>query len=174
VERTFDPVQLLAVLNKHGVRYVVVGGFAALAHGSPLPTNDVDVTPERSTANLAALSDALSELGARIRVAGIPDGLVFRHNARSLADVTVLNLTTRLGELDLVMQPAGGRDYYALADHGLLVGLHGVPVTLASLDDVIHSKEAAGREKDRLALPVLRALQRRLDEQVERAVETDS
>lgn len=160
--RTFDPVALLRVLHEHGVRYVVIGGFAAVAYGSPLPTTDVDVTPERTAENLARLSSALRELQARIRVDGIPEGLDFGHDAQSLAAVTILNLTTRLGELDLVMQPAGGKSYSALADRGLVVQLHGVPVTLAALDDVIRSKEAAARRKDADALPMLRALRDRL------------
>lgn len=122
------------------------------------------MTPERSADNLSRLSGALSDLQARVRVDGMPEGLEFRRDAQSLAAVTILNLTTRLGELDLVMQPAGGMDYSALADRGLPIRLHGVPVTLAALDDVIRSKEAAGREKDRLALPVLRALRHRLNE----------
>lgn len=164
-DRDFDPVGMLRALHEHGVRYVVVGGFAAAAQGSPFPTNDVDVTPERSAENLSRLSDALTGLDARVRVDGIPEGLEFRHNAQSLADVMVLNLTTRLGDLDLVMQPAGDADYFALADRGVVLRLHGVPVTLAALNDVIESKEAAGRDKDRAALPVLRALQRRLSEQ---------
>lgn len=71
---------------------------------------------------------ALSDVDARIRVEGIWAGLGFRHHAQSLASVTILNLTTRLGELDLVMQPAGGMTYSTLADGGLTVRLHGVPV----------------------------------------------
>lgn len=157
----FDPIGILDQLNQHGVRYVVIGGFAAVAHGSPLPTADVDVAPDRSEDNLALLSSALRDLDARIRVEGIPEGLHFDHNAESLAAVSVLNLVTRLGELDLVMKPAGHADYAQLASRSLTVRLHDVLVPLASLDDIIASKEAAGRLKDRSALPVLRALRER-------------
>ncbi len=68
----FDPVQLLAVLDRHGVRFVVIGGFAAVAYGSPLPTSDI--TPARDAENLGRLSEALSDLAARVRVRGIPGG----------------------------------------------------------------------------------------------------
>lgn len=142
----FDPVQLLAVLDRHGVRFVVIGGFAAVAYGSPLPTSDIDITPARDAENLARLSEALSDLAARVRVAGIPGGLAFSHDSDSLGGVSVLNLVTRLGELDLVMDPAGE-----------------VPVPLAALDDVIASKEAAGRPKDHSALPLLHQLRRARD-----------
>lgn len=158
----FDPVGLLATLNRRGVRYVVVGGFAAVAYGSPLPTSDVDITPSRDPDNLSRLSRALTDLRARVRVDGVPDGLPFTHSADSLADVVVLNLLTRFGELDLVMSPAGGATFDELAGRGLVVTLHDVDVPLAALDDVIASKEAAGRPKDRAALPMLRELRTRL------------
>ncbi|MGH8969030.1 MAG: hypothetical protein ACRDV1_03690 [Actinomycetes bacterium] len=158
----FDPVGLLDVLNRHGVGYVVIGGFAAVAYGSPLPTADIDITPAPGPDNLARLSNALRDLDARVRVDGVDEGLAFAHNAESLRAVTVLNLLTRLGPLDLVVRPAGGADYEALAERQLVVTLHGVTVPLASFDDIIASKEAAGRPKDRQALPLLRALRDRL------------
>ncbi|MBA2769658.1 MAG: hypothetical protein H0U35_11115 [Sporichthyaceae bacterium] len=67
-----------------------------------------------------------------------------------------------LGALDLVVRPAGGLDYGRLASHQVEVHLHDVTVPLASLDDIIASKEAADRPKDRHAMPVLRALRARL------------
>lgn len=158
----FDPISQLAVLNRHGVRYVVLGGFAAVAHGSPLPTSDVDVTPARDTDNLRRLSASLMELGARVRVEGVEGGLPFSYSAESLRDVRVLNLVTCRGELDLVMVPAGAADYHELARRALVVRLGDVDVPLAALADVIASKEAAGRPKDRAALPILRRLAERL------------
>lgn len=163
-DREFDPIALLDILNRHGVRYVVIGGFAAVAYGSPLPTSDIDITPDPELGNLARLSGALGEMDARLRVDGIPDGLPFAHNAQSLRDVSVLNLVTRLGELDLVVRPAGDADYSQMASRQLMIRVHDTELPLAALDDVIASKEAAGRAKDRTALPILRELQRRLHE----------
>lgn len=160
----FDPIAALAVLNRHSVRYVVMGGFAAVAYGSPLPTSDVDVTPAGDRGNLRRLSAALTELGAHVRVEGVEGGLPFSHSAESLRDVTVLNLVTDLGELDIVMVPAGDAGYQELASRQLVVRLGEVEVPLAALADVIASKEAAGRPKDRAALPVLRRLAERLAE----------
>ncbi len=157
----FDPYELLRVLHAHGVAFVVVGGFAAVAHGSPLPTVDVDVTPATDDANLARLSEALRDLDARVRADGVPGGLPFEHDATVLAGVRTLNLTTRSGELDLVIRPEGTDGYDDVVRDAVTVDLRGVPVRLASLADVIRSKEAAGRPKDRAALPVLRDLLRR-------------
>ena len=155
---TFDPEALLAVLQRHGVRFVVVGGFAATVHGSPLPTYDVDITPQREPANLARLVEALRELDARIRVEGEPGGLPFSADAALLMGISVLNLVTRLGELDLVLLPAGELTYDGMLEGALHLDLDGLEIDVASLADVITSKAAANRAKDRAALPVLRAL----------------
>ena len=64
--RGFDPEEIIRVLARHGVRYVLVGGVAARLHGSPTLTEDVDVTPERSADNLGRLAAALGDLSARL------------------------------------------------------------------------------------------------------------
>jgi hypothetical protein len=157
----FDPDGLLQVLHRHEVRYVLIGGLAAALRGSVTPTFDVDITPASGAANLVRLSAALTELGARIRVDGIPEGLSFSHDAASLARMTTLNLVTRFGDLDIAFDPAGVPDYSQWENDATLVTVLGVPVQVASLDDIIRSKEAANRDKDRLQLPILRALQQR-------------
>jgi hypothetical protein len=157
----FDPNALLDVLHRHDVRYVLIGGLAAALRGSAAPTFDVDITPDTDATNLARLSAALTDLDARVRVDGIPDGLPFSHDAASLAQMTTLNLTTRLGDLDVAFYPAGVGDYSQWEVKSASVTVLGVPVKVASLDDIIRSKEAADRNKDRLQLPMLRALQQR-------------
>ncbi len=156
----FDPDVLLEVLHRHDVQYVLIGGLAAALRGSATPTFDVDITPAASPVNLARLSAALTELDARIRVDGIPEGLPFSHDAASLAQMTTLNLVTRFGDLDVAFDPAGISDYSQWEAGAASVTVLGVPVQVASLDDIIRSKEAADRDKDRLQLPMLRALQR--------------
>lgn len=160
----FEPEKILDVLNQHGVRYVLIGGLAASLHGAVTPTFDVDIVPERKAENLEKLSAALSALDARIRVDGVEEGLAFRHDAGSLASVTVLNLVTRHGPLDIAGQPAGLSSYEDWASNALTIDLHGLRIQLAELGDVIRSKEAADREKDRIHLPYLRALQQELDQ----------
>ena len=75
--------------------------------------------------------------------------------------MTTLNLVTRFGDLDIAFEPAGVADYSQWEKDATLVTVLGVPVQIASLDDIIRSKEAADRNKDRLQLPILRALQQR-------------
>ncbi|MFC7571771.1 nucleotidyltransferase domain-containing protein [Klenkia terrae] len=78
----FDAEPILAVLDRHGVEYVIVGGYAARVHGSTRPTRDVDVTPATTQENLDRLAAALRELDARIRTDAVPDGLPFSTSGR--------------------------------------------------------------------------------------------
>jgi hypothetical protein len=157
----FDPDALLQVLHEHDVRYVLIGGLAAALRGSATPTFDVDITPATGADNLARLSEALKDLDARIRVDGMPEGVRFSHDGPSLAQMAMLNLVTRFGDLDIAFDPAGVGDYSRWEAGADSITVLGVPVRVAALDDIIRSKEAAGRDKDRLQLPMLRALQRR-------------
>jgi hypothetical protein len=155
----FDGQAMLEVLQRHSVDFVVVGGFAAVVHGSPIPTRDVDVTPRRSTGNLASLSAALTELDARVRAEGAPEeGIPFANDASSLGAVETWNLMTRFGDLDITFTPSGTTGYDDLRREAVEVSLRGTPVLIASLADVVRSKSAANRDKDRRALPVLREL----------------
>lgn len=158
----FRPDDVIRVLHEHGVRFVLIGGLAATLHGAAHATFDVDITPDDDGDNLARLSSALRALDARVRVEGIPEGLRFDHDAASLARMSVLNLVTRAGDLDIAMHPAGLTSFADWDASATDLVVLGVPVRVASIDDIVRSKEAAGREKDRLVLPMLRILRDRL------------
>jgi hypothetical protein len=157
-QRRFDPVHILRRLQGHGVRFVLIGGMAGVVHGSPFPTEDVDITPESSHANLGRLSDALDELEAKVREGEVAVPLPFAHDAESLAHATVSNLTTRYGDLDLSLVPTGTDGYDDLIRDAVDIPLFGVQVRVASLADVIRSKQAANRPKDLRVLPTLREI----------------
>jgi predicted nucleotidyltransferase len=154
-----DIERLLHVLDRHGVRYVLIGGVAARLHGSPDLTEDVDITPERSGENLTQLAAALQEVGARLRGTEDVDWPI---DARALESADVFTLTTDLGMLDLCFRPSGHQTYEELAAHAQTFEVFGLEIAVASLDDIIESKTAAGRNKDLRALPTLRLLQERL------------
>lgn len=152
------PAEILAVLTKHDVRYVLIGGLAAILHGAPHLTTDVDIVPEEGRANLDHLSVALTELNARIRIPNDENGVPFGHDGESLGRVRVWNLVTDLGNLDITFVPSGTRGYDDLQRDVRTMKVRGVDVPVASLADVVRSKEAADRERDRAILPVLREL----------------
>jgi hypothetical protein len=155
-EPEFDPVAILAALERHRVEHVVVGGIAAISHGSPLPTEDLDITPDPAAENLARLASALAELGARLRVTGTgPVDLPF--DGRLLGQAEVWNLTTRGGDLHIVFRPPGTGGFADLRRDAVVVDLaDDARPLVASLADVIRSKEASNRAKDRAQLPALR------------------
>ena len=157
---TFDFDRIVSTLSRHRVAYVLVGGTAAVAHGSTLPTEDVDITPARGRRNLDHLADALRELGARIRMSNEPEGVEFPCDGGFLATIPLmLNLTTDAGDVDITLAPAGfAAGYDALAPRAVEVDFGGVTVLIAALDDIITSKRAANRAKDKAALPYLEAL----------------
>lgn len=145
------------VFNRHEVQYVIIGAYAAIAQQAPIPaTRDIDFTPETSTGNLNRLSNALKELGARIRTDVVEGGLPFSHDGASLGRTEMWNLVCDLGEFDIAFHPAAFQTGYdSLVKRSRKVKVDGVVVTVADLDDVILSKEAAGRPKDLRVLPIL-------------------
>lgn len=155
--------QILSVLERHGVQFVLIGGLAAIVHGSPFPTEDLDLTPEASSENLSRLSDALRELDAKVRAAEVDEPLPFGHDATSLAAVRVWNLVTPHGILDISFVPTGTEGFPDLARDAVDTPMFGVVVKVASLADVIRSKQAANRPKDQRVLPTLREILARRD-----------
>jgi len=162
----------LEALARHEVRYVLVGGLAGVAHGWPGSTGDADIVPAADTANLGRLGAALHELDAVVwsdpdREDLFPSGKPpeaddFGYSAEGLRRHRVWHLTSRAGLVDVVFEIAGVGGYEALivgARSEDLAGVGAVPI--ASLDDVIASKRAADRPKDRRVLPELEALRRR-------------
>lgn len=149
-----DVPAVVEVLNRHGVRYVVIGGWVAQAYVESYVTEDVDFTPATDPDNLERLSAALTELDARIRTEVVPEGLPFAHDAVSLGRTKMWNLQCRHGAFDIAFEPAGG-GYNHLAGHAHLVNVRGVEIPVVDLADVVASKRLANRPKDQLVLPQL-------------------
>jgi hypothetical protein len=159
-EAVFDPAAILLALERRGVRFVVIGGAAAVLHGAPYETVDLDVTPARDAVNLARLVEALADLDAEL-LAEAPPGLSV--DAVLLATLDNARFVTRGGPLDLAFTPDGTAGFDDLATRSVPMTIAGRPMLVAALADVIRSKEAAGREKDLAALPLLRRLLDEID-----------
>ena len=150
--------EIFACLDRRGVRYVLIGALAAVLHGSPLATFDADICPAGGADDLRRLAEALEELDARIRTPDAPQGVSFPREASFLAGVQILDLVTRFGDLDLSFRPSGTNGFADLAGNATEMTIGGYRVAVASLEDIIRSKEAANRPKDQRTLPVLRQL----------------
>lgn len=153
----FDPEAVIRALDEHGVRYVIVGGVAARLHGSPTLTEDIDVTPERSADNLRRLAAALKDLGARLAVPDVEGGLAVPLDQDTFSS-PVMKFTTTAGEIDVVLEPTGVGGFDQLHPRAVDFEVSGIRLRVAALDDIIASKEASGRAKDRAQLGILHEL----------------
>lgn len=158
----FDPYQILRILAEHGVDHIVVGGIGGVLHGSPMPTDDVDIVPALQKTNLDHLANALNEMNARIQLADEPEGIKIDFSGKDLqrwiVDFRFLNLVTDFGRLDILHKPAGTSGYQDLAAQAELLDLDDLEIRVAALEDIIRSKQAVGRDRDLEQLPTLRLL----------------
>src|SRR3954452_18673293 len=149
----FSPRPLMAKLTKAGVDFVVIGGIAVIAQGYVRMTRDLDIAFAGDAANLEALGGVLVDVDARLR--GVTDDVPFSPDARTLAGVQLLTLETSLGWLDVHRLVPGVRDYEALRSHAVSATIESTRVLVASVEDLIAMKRAAGRDLDRADIAAL-------------------
>ncbi len=147
-ERGFSPQEIFAALDRHGVDYVTIGGFAANAHGSRRLTLDVDIVPAPEEPNYERLAAALNELGAPAIAVDSAFRELDPRDTFDLARANVLKLATAAGDLDVLNGAPGAPPYDDLRKRAVEVEVRGTPVWIASLDDLIAMKRASGRDKD--------------------------
>ena len=158
----FDWTRALQALSERGVRFVVIGGVAARILGSDSLTQDLDVCYARDRDNLEALATVLVELHARLR--GVNEDVPFRLDARTLAAGDSFTFATDIGSLDVLGTPSGTEGYEDLVRDAERIEIDGHTVLVASIEDLIRMKRAAGRPKDRVELEILGALRDEIDE----------
>lgn len=152
--------QLLQRLCDAEIDFVIVGGFAALLHGSTLVTRDLDLCAVLSRVEVAKLRDALRDLNPRPRLTS--QKLSFLSNPDPDVDVRNLYLETELGTVDILSSILGVGDFDRVREGAIEIELFGRRCRVISLENLIHAKEALGREKDLLAVKELRAIREKL------------
>ncbi len=146
-------LELLRALGRHGVRYVVVGGVAAILEGAPITTLDLDIVYDRRPENLERLRAVLEELDARYRD---PAGREIRPTLDRLQTLRVHLLLTELGPLDLLFEIGSGWTHDDLLPATTLRTVGKLEVRVLTLRKLIEVKELTDRDKDRAMLPLLR------------------
>ena len=145
-----DPAAIVRVLNRHGVRYVIIGGIAAQLHDLPVPaTVDIDVTPSRDDKNLERLAHAFDELEAGLYTADEAGTWFPRTPVQLWAQFDTLHLMTLHGPIDIVFTPDGApRGYAELAKRAsrLVIDSEAAMVITVSTWEAL--KQASGRAKD--------------------------
>ncbi len=140
--------------------YVLIGALAARLQGFPRPTADADITPARDRENLERLAAALSELNARVYTDTVPEGLAFDCSIAMLERSEMWNLVTAAGRLDIAFVPAGTEGFDDLVGDAVRFDVYGVELLVASLNDIVRSKEAADRPQDRQDVVIIREMLR--------------
>lgn len=124
-------------LSDREVRYLVIGGVAAIVHGVPRTTFDLDILVEATTDNAARLLDALDDAG--IASSRLTDAAgILTHEITVFRDILRIDVQTRTPGIDFA--EAWDRRETRLID--------GVPYWIVSKRDLIAAKEAAGRPRD--------------------------
>jgi len=136
--------EIAAAFRKHRVRYLFIGKSGAIILGFPDTTQDADLFVEKSPENGRAIVAALQDLGFPLG----PD-----HRAEIERGKDFVQLRNGTYDLDLVFAP-DGIETFGEADRRALE-IEGMRV--CHIDDIIRSKEAAGRVKDLESLPRLKA-----------------
>lgn len=151
---TFDGGALFDALAQHRVRYVVIGGFAVIAHGVIRTTEDLDICPDPDPENLARLATLLAETGAEQLGAGEFAGHELPYDPTCPEDLQRggnFRVMTQHGPLDVMQWVSGIEEEHAFArlvKSAVAADFRGAPVLVASFDDLQTMKRAAGREQD--------------------------
>ena len=158
--------EIIKVLDKHKVEYVIVGGVGSILLGANIFTKDIDVCPKNDKENFSRLSEALKELGGKLRGAEDVD---FPIVPELLQNIQIGTWTTNYGDFDIIHDIPAGVDgalyaYDQLIENQVDKTVVGIRVHVASLKDIVASKRFAGRAKDLAVLPELEELLKQQEE----------
>jgi predicted nucleotidyltransferase len=149
--------RLADALNRHHVKWVLVGGMAVMFHGATYLTSDCDLAYEKSLENLERLSAALHDLGAR-PVRASDDGDFDLDLSILLAPF--MHLKTEAGPVDLISRLPNIESCAELYARSLAIEVDGVEIRIAALEDLIRLNTGTNRERDQLHLAMLKAIQK--------------
>jgi hypothetical protein len=160
----FAPLDAIEALLEQRVRFVVIGGFAAQILGSSLITGDLDVCYARDDQNLERMAASLRDLHATLR--GVKEDVPFKLDAKTLKMGDHFTFVTDAGALDILGHPSGiPGGYEELERAAGQFDIGDFRVRVASIDDLIRMKRAAGRPKDLRVVEELGALRDEIDAQ---------
>jgi hypothetical protein len=144
-QQPLDAERIFATLDAHKVEYIVIGGIAVQVYGHVRMTNDIDLIPSPTPQNLERLAAALKDLEARILN---PGSKHLKIDAQMLPRATLWQLATRHGDIDVLHDAPGAAPFIQLRERALLITLSDRAIPIASRDDLIKMKRAAGRPID--------------------------
>ena len=153
---------LLEGLLEADIKFILVGGLAAVVQGSPVTTMDVDIVHNQSSENIAKLFKFLKSIDAIYRR---PDNKVIEPRAEDLSGLGHALFTTRLGPLDVLAVIEEGKTYEDLLEHTVEIEFRGHTIRVLDLKMLIQLKRTSNNPKDKQRLPVLEETLRQLEEE---------
>ncbi len=153
---TPDFSQLIASLTDSGFEFVMVGGYAAVTHGSSQVTRDLDICAVLTNENVELLRRVLAKWNPRHRLT--PQRLSFLSFPKLGELVENLYLETDVGVVDILSSVLGVGDFSRLKRTAEKFEVDGRTCWVISLNDLIAAKEAMGRTKDNLTAIELRVI----------------
>lgn len=147
---------ILHGLVSHEIAFVVIGGVAAVLHGSARVTNDLDICYDPAESNVDRLVALLATWNPYPR--GWEAGLPFTMDTRTLRTTPTMTLTTTEGDLDVMAEVSGIGNYAAVLRASVPMSAVDFSFMVLDLDALVRSKRATGRERDLAQLPELEAL----------------
>ena len=154
-----DYRKLLQILAQNQVLFILIGGAAAIAHGSARLTEDLDIVYERSLANIKRMVASLAPYHPYLR--GVPPGLPFLWDAETIQRGLNFMLTTPLGDIDLFGEIISGGTYQDLLPHIITLEVFKQECQIINLSRLIEIKRATGRPKDLQAIAELESIRKR-------------
>lgn len=152
---------LLERLLAHNIDFVLIGGFAAVVHGSTLVTQDLDICAAITETEIEKLRTALKDLHPWHRMNPAVK-LPFSEHPSNLCGVNNIYLKTDLGVLDILSKAPPAGDFEELKCRSIEVPLYGHRCRVISIDDLIRVKEAMNRPKDQQAVQELKLIREKL------------
>jgi len=157
-----DLSALLEGLIETDIKFILVGGLAAVVQGAPVTTMDVDIVHNQSSENISKLFAFLKSIGAFYRR---PDDKVIRPKEEDFSGMGHALFTTRLGPLDVLAVIEEGKAYEDLLEHTVEIEFRGHTIRVLDLKMLIELKRTSKDTKDKRRLPVLEETLRQLEEE---------
>jgi len=152
---------ILEALLKANIKFILVGGLAAVIQGAPITTLDVDIVYDRSAENITKLLEFLKSIDAFYRR---PDDKVIVPKEKDFLTMGHRLFTTRLGPIDVLAFIEENKTYEDLIEHTVAIEFRGFMLQVLDLKMLIELKRTSKDLKDKLRLPVLKETLRQLEE----------
>ena len=151
---------ILEELLKANIKFILVGGLAAVIQGAPITTLDVDIVYDRSSENITKLLAFLKSINACYRR---PDDKVILPKENDFLTMGHRLFTTRLGPIDVLAFIEENKTYEDLIEHAVEIEFRGHTLHVLDLKMLIELKRTSKNLKDKLRLPVLKETLRQLE-----------